>query len=635
MHDAELALAFALERNPGSYAVLVGAGMSRSAGLPTAWDVQLDLISRIRTMRTPAGEADADLDEAAWFQHEFGAPPEYSRLLDLIGDTASERQAVLRDYFAPESAASRATAAHTALARLVAAGTIRVVVTLNFDHLIEDAIRAEGIDPTVVSTPDQFAAAVPLHAQRAIVVHLHGDYTDAPSLLNTTEELQEYDPRTQHLIDQISREYGLVILGWSAQWDVALRRTLTGQQNPHFSTWWYDPAPLTDHGRELAHDRPAVYLPDTADAALPRLLDAITSTRAQHRQLPTRPQVAAAGIRRQLSLDSQAGEVEDELAGLFDQMQQHPILLAQDFSFAPGEAARRLERFEHDSAVLRAATAAVVRTGADSTEAWWFDGLDGLTFDRLSGGSTDLIELQNYPATLVWYTAGIAAVASRRFDRVRRMLRDLTLLNREGHRRPASEVIGSDKTLPYNNPSRHLFDVLQPTFTDALGMTGFTWEQAWELFEYLTLLDRTHRGLSRQDRAAIAPLAREAWIAQPEGTGFRASALIPEEKELRDFLQHYFASGLGGGPHLRTLGMAADFYPRVSSPIRYQLTHTETHPFVEAGLFTSPDDLRAAVAVLDHSLARLARDAAYKPSEATGGGLVRNTGFWIDDPATD
>lgn len=635
MHDAELALAFALERNPGSYAVLVGAGMSRSAGLPTAWDVQLDLISRIRTMRTPTGEADPDLDEAAWFQREFEAPPEYDRLLGLVGDTSTERQAVLRDYFAPESATPRATPAHTALARMVAAGTVRVVITLNFDHLIEDAIRAEGVDPTIISTPDQFAAAVPLHAQRALVVHLHGDYTDAPSLLNTTEELQEYDPRTQHLIDQIAREYGLIILGWSADWDVALRRTLSGQQNPHFSTWWYDPAPLTNHGRVLAHDRPAVYLADTADAALPRLLDAVTSTRAQHRQLPTRPQVAAAGIRRRLVLDPRAGEVEDELAGLFDQMQQHPILLARDFSFTPGEAARRLERFEQDSAVLRAATAAVVRAGADSTETWWFDGLDGLTFDRLSGGSTELIELQNYPATLIWYAAGIAAVASRRFDRVRRMFRDLTLLNREGHRRPAPEVIGSDKTFPYNNPSRHLFDVLQPTFIDALGMTGFAWEQAWELFEYLTLLDRTHRGLSRQDRNAIAPLARDAWIAQPEGTGFRASALVPEEKELRAFLKNYFADGLGSGPHLRTLGMSADYSPRVSSQIRYQLTHTETHLLLEAALFPSPDDLRAAVAVLDDSLARLARDAAYRPSEAAGGGLIRNTGFWIDDPATN
>lgn len=191
MHDAELALAFALDRSPGSYAVLVGAGMSRSAGLPTAWDVQMDLIGRIRTMGASSTDPADDEEAAAWFERTFGEVPEYDRLLGLVATTPAERQAVLRDYFAPRDATPRISPAHTALARLVASGTVRVVVTLNFDHLIEDAIRLEGTDPTIISTPDQFANAVPLHAQQALVVHLHGDYTDASSLLNTTQELQE------------------------------------------------------------------------------------------------------------------------------------------------------------------------------------------------------------------------------------------------------------------------------------------------------------------------------------------------------------------------------------------------------------------------------------------------------------
>ena len=634
MHDAELALAFALERNPGAYVVLVGAGMSRSVGLPTAWDVQLALIARIRAMR--GDSLNPGEDEAGWFEREFKEPVAYDRLLGLVAGTPAERQAVLRGFFVPSAEPGpRLAAAHTALARMVAAGTVRIVVTLNFDHLIEDAIRAEGVDPTIVSTPEQFAAAVPLHAQRALVVHLHGDYTDASSLLNTTDELQQYDTRTRHLLEQIAAEYGLLILGWSAQWDVGLRRILTEVRSPHFSTWWYDPAPLTTAGQDLAHQRPVVYLPDTADIALPRILDAVTSTREQHRRLPTRPQVASVGIHRRLVLDPLSTEVEDELAGLFEQMRQHPILQAADFSFADGVLEDRAERLERDSAALRAATAAVARSGADASEAWTFDGLAGLTFERLSGGASDLIELQNYPATLAWYTAGIAATAARRFDRVHRLFHDLTLLNREGKRRPAPELLGAEQTLPWSNASRHVFDVLAHTFTDAVGMTRTTWEDAWELFEYLLLLDGTIRALSSQDHEALAPLVLAAWEAEPDGTRFRSSAPSPAERELGNLLGQYWARSVHSAPHLRTLGMAADFRPRVSSPIRYNLIQTGHHRFLEDGLFTSPDQLRVGIAVLDNTLARLAQDAAYKPLEATGGGVVRNTGFWIDDPAGD
>jgi hypothetical protein len=39
----ELSLAFSLFSEPGTYALLLGSGVSRSAGVPTGWEVTLDL----------------------------------------------------------------------------------------------------------------------------------------------------------------------------------------------------------------------------------------------------------------------------------------------------------------------------------------------------------------------------------------------------------------------------------------------------------------------------------------------------------------------------------------------------------------------------------------------------------------
>ena len=44
--DILLKLAFSVQQNSGVYALLIGSGVSRSAGIPTGWEITLDLIKR-------------------------------------------------------------------------------------------------------------------------------------------------------------------------------------------------------------------------------------------------------------------------------------------------------------------------------------------------------------------------------------------------------------------------------------------------------------------------------------------------------------------------------------------------------------------------------------------------------------
>jgi hypothetical protein len=46
--EPELSLAFSVRSGPGTYAILLGSGVSRAAGVPTGWEVTLNLV------RTPA-----------------------------------------------------------------------------------------------------------------------------------------------------------------------------------------------------------------------------------------------------------------------------------------------------------------------------------------------------------------------------------------------------------------------------------------------------------------------------------------------------------------------------------------------------------------------------------------------------
>ena len=70
------------------------------------------------------------------------------------------------------------TPAHRAVASLVQHGFIRVVVTTNFDRLMEQALEEAGIHPQVIASPDAVDGALPLVHAPCTVFKVHGDYLD-------------------------------------------------------------------------------------------------------------------------------------------------------------------------------------------------------------------------------------------------------------------------------------------------------------------------------------------------------------------------------------------------------------------------------------------------------------------------
>lgn len=107
------------------------------------------------------------------------------------------------------------------------ARAVRVILTLNFDHLTEQALRAEGIEPTVIATPADVAGMAPLHTLDCCVIHLHGDYLNPTSMLNTVAELEAYHPETAALLQRVLEDYGLIVAGWSSRYDPALRAAIS------------------------------------------------------------------------------------------------------------------------------------------------------------------------------------------------------------------------------------------------------------------------------------------------------------------------------------------------------------------------------------------------------------------------
>ena len=226
MIDPIHSLAFSIQANRGVYAVLVGSGVSRGAGIPTGWEVTLDLIHKLS--RLYGETCDSDLER--WYHNKFDRNADYSQILDELAKTPAERQQLLRTYWEPneqerEEGIKQPTIAHRAIAALAAQGFIRVIITTNFDRLIETALSDEGVQATVLSTPDQVRGALPIIHTQCSVFKVHGDYLDT-RIRNTAVELDQYPPEFDNLLDRIFDEFGLIVCGWSAEWDGALRSAL-------------------------------------------------------------------------------------------------------------------------------------------------------------------------------------------------------------------------------------------------------------------------------------------------------------------------------------------------------------------------------------------------------------------------
>ncbi len=284
--DPRAALATSMQAAPGVYAVLVGSGMSRAAGVPTGWGVVQDLIRRVATAEGVNPDVLGDSPELWWAQQ--GRPaPRYDSLLKSVAPTDAMRQALLRSYFEP----ALPTAGHQALASLCVSGRIRLVITTNFDRLIERAIERQGMTPQVVWSSATARAMVPLTQAKLTVVKLHGDYV-MTGLRNTPEELRSYPPYMRRLLARVLDEYGLLVVGWSAEYDIALVDSIVASPSRRYPMYWatYQGA-VSEAGRLIIGNRQASQI-DTAaaDEFLSDLCARIArlDERAARRARPTR-----------------------------------------------------------------------------------------------------------------------------------------------------------------------------------------------------------------------------------------------------------------------------------------------------------------------------------------------------------
>lgn len=581
--DPTLSLAFAMHSNRGVYALLLGSGISRSAAIPTGWEVVLDLIRKLAAMQGASCEPSPE----AWFLDAYGEEPTYSGLLKKLCRTPAERQQLLRSYFEPSPAEAASgqkqpTKAHEVIAALAKTGHVRVILTTNFDRLMERSLEAVGVSPVVLSSAHAVDGATPLTHAPCTVVKLHGDYLDA-RIKNTPEELAKYDRRIDRLLDRVLDEFGLVVVGWSADWDEALGKALSRCKSRRFTTYWAARGTPSDAAKRLIAHRAADTIPILgADEFLQGLHEKVLSLASFDPPHPLSAKTAVATMKRYLADDRHRIELHDLVAGEVEK-----VMAATSDEKMPVSGAipatvenvqRRLAEYESTSSVLLSLLAAGCFWGGPQHGVLWRAVLERLARRPSTGGLTFFIELCRYPAALAMYSGGIAATASMNMDSLRAVLLSPRLRLRGDDlpehppidRLHAQAVMDTDTgraMLPdaarrHTPMSDYLFTVLRDPLRGILP-SDEAYETAFDRFEYFLALLYVDRRLKGPSDETWAPIGRFGWK-----NAWRSRPAIVEQVERE--------------------ALAADV----------------DWPLVKSGLLTSTERLKSVAAIVEKNIGR-------------------------------
>jgi hypothetical protein len=235
--DEILPAALALHNSPRRYALLLGSGLSRDTGIRTAVEITDDLICQMAGDRINRHQNPED-----WYKETHGGvAPTFTGLFSELSKSGEDQEAVLKPYFELKDNEGNfqkiePTLAHEAIARLVKSGLISMIITTNFDPLLEEAIRNLGIHPLVI-TKETDERKMEVVGDQCRIVMVNGKYPNTKLEL-TPDDLASYDPKLTRYLDRIFSEYGLLICGWSGIHDTGLVEILTEERTRRFAIFW-------------------------------------------------------------------------------------------------------------------------------------------------------------------------------------------------------------------------------------------------------------------------------------------------------------------------------------------------------------------------------------------------------------
>ena len=190
------------------FCFVLGAGASRASGIPSGQNLvdQWDEYIRRR---------DSQKEYEIW-QREMeirSKQDQYAHYSDYYQKRFEEDEAEGHTFIRNVTAKAEPSAGYLALANVMTGTANNIVLTTNFDKLVETSIfRDTAQIPWVISTEEELKY-LDLYADYPKILKLHGDMFN--NMRNTTEETQRLDLSWKEMLKDVLKTYHPVFIGYA------------------------------------------------------------------------------------------------------------------------------------------------------------------------------------------------------------------------------------------------------------------------------------------------------------------------------------------------------------------------------------------------------------------------------------
>ncbi len=236
-------LASQLELKDQKVVFFLGAGVSYTSGLPLGNTLR-DLLLMKLYPDYPSFKQAEEFRKSFYLDY----PEQHEVTLEMVLQQLGQRlgcQGII-DFLVPFfNNIKEPTLSHQLIASLAKKKFISLVLTTNFDNLLEEALQREEIDFKVIS--DRDAYALNQKGNVFTIWKLHGDLKQPQSLCVTQKDVIQFPVEKRNALYKIFQNYSIVFLGYSMR-DPDVKEVINEVpvKEKKYGFFWIDPIPLLE-----------------------------------------------------------------------------------------------------------------------------------------------------------------------------------------------------------------------------------------------------------------------------------------------------------------------------------------------------------------------------------------------------
>jgi NAD-dependent protein deacetylases, SIR2 family len=236
------------------YVLFAGAGISKDAGIPTAWDLMLEIAKLLYVHENEGSLNKKDLEK--WFLDSKYSKLSFSELMKEFYPQSPEQQDFLKKYLSTKNDKF----AHDQIAELARRGIIRAIITTNFDCFIEEALIGKGIEIQTISTDDDLNNSEPLIQCKYLRIYKPHGTLGKGALRNTPFDINSLSPLMEEELVRVVSEHGLLVIGYSGK-DPGIMKILDKRKKHLYQVFWVDPNRPSEEANAFLSKCESTYLP--------------------------------------------------------------------------------------------------------------------------------------------------------------------------------------------------------------------------------------------------------------------------------------------------------------------------------------------------------------------------------------